>query len=49
MTACIRRGEAGLTLIELLVAVSILGIIMTALGGALVLGFRSDVRHAYEA
>jgi prepilin-type N-terminal cleavage/methylation domain-containing protein len=39
----VRRGraEAGLSLVEVLVAVSILGIIMTALSSALIVGLRS--------
>lgn len=41
MSAMHRRSEEGMSLIELLVAVSILGILMTALVGALFVGFQS--------
>ena len=41
MSADPRRSEAGVTLIELLVAVSIMGILMFALTSAVFVGFRS--------
>ena len=41
MSARTRRSEAGVTLIELLVAVSLMGLLMTALTGAVIVGFRS--------
>ena len=41
MSARTRNREAGFTLVELLVAVSLMGLIMTALMSAVVVGFRS--------
>jgi prepilin-type N-terminal cleavage/methylation domain-containing protein len=41
VSAPARRDERGVTLIELLVAVSLMGLLITALTGAIVVGFRS--------
>jgi type II secretory pathway pseudopilin PulG len=41
VSAHTRRSEAGLTVVELLVATSVMGILMTALASAVFVGFRS--------
>ena len=41
MSARTRTGEAGFTLVELLVTVSLMGLLMTALMSAVIVGFRS--------
>lgn len=44
-----RRGSAGFTLVELLVAVAILGVAVTAIGGFLISGIRSYSSTSAEA